>query len=79
MNFKVGDRVVMSNIPSWYGGVIKLNEKCIITKMGCSSAIIWVRNADDKLAPVYKDWAAPILKNQQLLFSFMDATEGVLE
>ena len=72
LKFKVGDKVVISNLPKWYGGMIKLNDKCVVTKISRSEDMMWIRNADDRYAPIYKSWAIiPKLKNQQLLFAFM--------
>jgi len=72
MKFKVGDRVVVRTIPKWYAGAIKLNESCIVSSRGCTSEIIWVRCANgERVLPIYESWAV-ILKNQQLLFAFMD-------
>lgn len=72
MQFKVNNKVVMSKIPKWYGGGIKLNEECIITEMGHSFDVIYVQNIKGIKAPVFKSWASPTFKNQQLLFNFMD-------
>lgn len=35
MKFKIGDKVVMNNLPNWYQGV-QLNDKCTVVSMGCS-------------------------------------------
>jgi len=64
MNFKVGDKVMVKT-PGW-------QEECVVIKMGCSSKIMFVRRTDGAVPAIYKSWALPISKNQQLLFNFMD-------
>ena len=76
MKSRVGDKVVLKNVPSWYGGSLKQNEKCVITSIGTDSfssdPIIWVRNTGGIEAAVYLSWVSVRLKNQQLLFEFME-------
>lgn len=77
MVFKVGDKVVLTNVPNWYGGQLKQNEECVITAIECSSAhldyIIWVRNIKGTSAAIYTSWVSKIIpKHQQLLFEFME-------
>ena len=72
MKFKTGDKIVLTNIPRWYGGLMKQGEVCTIIAMGYNSDVIHVRNADGKKASIYKEWASLLKsKNQQLLFEFM--------
>lgn len=72
MKFKVGDKVKLTKIPKWYGGVLQLNKDCTVIKEGTSSHIIWVCDAAGVNACIYADWAsAAPTKHQQLLFTFM--------
>jgi len=72
MKFKVGDKVMLKGLPQWYGGMMKINEECVITNVSTGSDMIWVCNANGDKTPVYKSWASMIIKNQQLLFNFME-------
>jgi len=73
MNFKVGDKVVLTNIAKWYGGELKSNDKCVVTAIGTAShdIVIWVCNTKGIKAAIYSSWASISRKNQQLLFDFM--------
>ena len=77
MRFKKGDKVKLTNIAKWYGGTLKPNEKCIVTDAGSSphgcDSVIWVRNTKGIIEAIYGSWASTLLiKNQQLLFDFME-------
>ena len=78
MKYKVGDKVVLTNVATWYGGVLQRNEKCVVVSCGVDSEfvsdpVIWVTNTKGIKAPIYQSWASKIIsKNQQLLFSFME-------
>lgn len=71
MKFRIGDKVVV-NPPSWYGGGIEPNEKCVVTEIECAPHIIWVHNTDGITMAIYENWASIIVKNEQLLFEFME-------
>lgn len=77
MGFKVGDKVILTNIANWYGGELEQNEECVVTSIGfsfgvSSDPVIWVRNTKGTERAVYSSWASiNKLKNQQLLFDFM--------
>ena len=65
MNFKVGDKVMVV-APAW-------REECRVTKMGYTNSVMFVRRANGCIPAIYQSWASIIkLKNQQLLFSFME-------
>jgi hypothetical protein len=65
MKFRVGDKVLVT-APDWC-------EECVVSKMGISSTVMFVRRAGGRSPAVYKSWASKIAsKNQQLLFEFMD-------
>ena len=76
--FKIGDKVVLTNIANWYSGALKQNEKCVVTDEGVDSRyvsdpVIWVENTKGIKAAIYQSWASKsITKNQQLLFDFME-------
>ena len=76
--FKVNDKVVLTNIASWYGGALKENEECVVTDSGTDSKyisdpVIWVINTKGIKAAIYQSWASKSKpKNQQLLFDFME-------
>lgn len=78
MKFKVGDKVVLTNIANWYGGVLKLNERCVVINKGINpeyicDPVIWVENTKGIKAAIYQSWASAVKrKNEQLLFSFME-------
>ena len=77
MQFKVGDKVVLTNIAKWYDGDLKRDEECVITSIGWPYSsfdpIIRVRSTGGIAGAIYSSWVSkPKLKNQQLLFDFMD-------
>jgi len=76
--FKVDDKVVLTNVATWYGGALQRNEKCVVTRLGVDSKyvsdpVIWVKNTKGIETAIYQSWASKITPNhQQLLFNFME-------